>query len=344
VVDVDSPETASLVGLATGIGSLPGDDIDRSTALAFDEVPDLPHLPELPARGPGSDLAGRTAALLVDLPVDLQPAGWRLTDSPGIDQRRALEQLAIDLDALMPVAGPGYDGTLKLGLAGPWTLAASLELPRGGKALRDAGAVRDLAGSLAQTVAEHLADIRRRLPAARPVVQLDEPALPAVLAGRVPTASGLGMLRSPDNSSVQSVLAEVIAGAADVPVVVHCCGSRPPIEIFRSAGAAAVSIDLTLGVDHEALGQAVEAGTALWLGVVPSLEPAIPASARAVADVIRTVWRELGFDPDRLPDSVAVTPTCGLAGASPGWAQSAYRIAREAANVLSEAPEGTGVR
>lgn len=335
-------EPTVLAGLATGIGSLPGDDIDAAMAMVFDELPELPHLPELPARGPGADMVGRTAALLVDLPVDLQPAGWRLTDSPGFDQRGALELLGTDLDALLPVAGPGYDGALKLQLAGPWTLAAALELPRGGKALRDAGAVRDIAASLAQTAADHLDELRRRLPGARFVLQLDEPSLPAVLAGRVQTASGLGMLRSPEESTASSILGHVVAGAGDVPVVVHCCGGRPPIDLFRQAGAAAVGIDLTLGVDHEALGLAVEAGTALWLGVVPSLGPGIPPAPRDIAEPVRRVWRELGFDPERLPSTVSITPTCGLAGASPGWAHTAYRVARQAAHVLNEAPEGTG--
>ena len=64
------------------------------------ELPDLPHLPELPARGPGADMIGRTAALLIDLPVDLQPSGWRLADRPGRDLRRPRDLLARDLDAL----------------------------------------------------------------------------------------------------------------------------------------------------------------------------------------------------------------------------------------------------
>ena len=57
---------------ATGIGSLPGEDMDAALALVFTELPDLPHLPELPARGPGADMIGRTASALVDLHVDLR--------------------------------------------------------------------------------------------------------------------------------------------------------------------------------------------------------------------------------------------------------------------------------
>jgi methionine synthase II (cobalamin-independent) len=331
-------------GFATGVGSLPGEDIDRALALVFDELPDLPHLPELPARGPGADIIGRTATQLVDLPVDLQPAGWRLVDRPGIDLRRGRDLMAPDRDALLPVAGPAYDGRLKVQLAGPWTLAASLELPRGGPVLADAGAVRDLAASLGEAVREHLAAVSAHVPAARLVLQLDEPSLPAVMAGRVRTASGFGALRTPEVATVQAALAGVISAAGSVPVVVHCCDADLPLQICRDAGAAAVSVDvLTLPADRDGLGESVEAGVGLWLGVVPSIGPGVAPTPRSVADPVRRLWHELGFAADQLPDTVTITPTCGLAGASPGWVHSAYRVLRQAARALTEAPEGTTV-
>jgi methionine synthase II (cobalamin-independent) len=40
-----------------------------------------------------------------------------------------------------------------------------------------------------------------------------------------------------------------------------------------------------------------------------------------------------------LPDAVTLTPACGLAGASEGWARNALRLVVQAARVLSEAPE-----
>lgn len=331
---------AQLAGVATGIGSLPGTSIDDALALVFDQLPDLPHLAELPARGPGSDMIGRTACQLVGLGVDRTPTGWRLVDRPGLDQRAAQERLVADLDALLPVAGPGYDGGLKLQLVGPWTLAAAVELPRGGPVLGDHGAVRDLVASLAEAVAAHLAGVRTRLGAAELVLQLDEPSLPAVLAGRVRTQSGLGSLRAPEEPTALAALTDVIASAA-VPVAVHCCAPRPPLRLLRAAGAAAVGVDLTLGeVEHDAIGELVDGGGLVWLGVVPSLGPGVPPTARDVADPVRRLWRELGFEPERLPASVTVTPACGLAGASPGWAHTAYRVIGQVARALSEAPEG----
>jgi methionine synthase II (cobalamin-independent) len=249
-----------------------------------------------------------------------------------------------DLDALMPVAAPGYDGRLKVQLVGPWTLAASLELPRGGRALGDHGAVHDIAESLAETVREHLAEVALRVPGAHLVLQLDEPSLPAVLAGHVRTASGFDVFRTPESTVVDDALRAVIAAAGDVPVVVHCCAADPPLRLLAGCGAAAVSIDVTtFAPDRDAVGELVEAGVGLWLGVVPSLGPGVAPAPRAVADVARRLWHELGFAAEALPDTVTLTPTCGLAGASPGWARTSYRLLRQAARVIAEAPEGTTV-
>jgi len=320
---------------ATGIGSLPGDDIDAALGLVFTELPDLPHLPELPARGPGADMIGRTAAGLADLHVDLQPSGWRLVARPGIDERRAAEFLDRDLDALVPIAGT-HDGLLKVQLAGPWTLAATLQTTRG-PVLADAGATRDVVASLAETARLHLAEVARRAPHAQLILQLDEPALPAVLSGSVPTASGFGNIRAVDPATARDAIRDAIAGT---PIVVHCCAAGVPLRLLADAGAAAISVDLAAArLDHDVVGELVERGTKFWLGVVPALGPGVPPTVRAIVDPVRRLWHELGFAPERLAETVVLTPACGLAGASDGWSRTALRLVRQAARVLADAPE-----
>lgn len=327
------------VTVATGIGSLPGTDMDQAVSLVFDTLPELPHLPELPARGAGADMIGRTAAALMEMHVDLQPAGWRLVPRAGLDEHHAAAMLERDIDALLPFAD--FDGAVKVQLVGPWTLAAQLELPRGGKVLADRGASRDVIAALAETAQAHVAEVRRRLPAADVVLQLDEPSLPTVLAGVVPTESGFGRLPARDSPDVVAGLAAAI-GAVDVPVVVHCCAAELPIALVQQAGATAVSFDLAAAgasLDLDQLGQSVERGLALWIGVVPALGPGVPPTVRDVLAPVRGLWSRLGFDTDRLPEAVTVTPSCGLAGASAGWARSAMRLVVQAARALSEAPE-----
>src|ERR687893_960166 len=172
---------------STGIGSWPGNDMADAIKIAFAESPDLPYLPELPAGGAYAGLVGRSTALLAGLAVDLQPAGWRLADTSSREHRLAVSTLRSDLDQLEEQA-QGYAGPVKYAVAGPWTLAACVERPRGDRVLADRGARRDLGQSLAEGVAELVAEMRRRLPEAVPVMQLDEPMLPAVLAGGVATA------------------------------------------------------------------------------------------------------------------------------------------------------------
>jgi hypothetical protein len=329
-------------GSATGVGSLPGDDPHEAARLVFGELADFPHLPELPGRGPGADMVGRAGALLVDIHLDLQPSGWRLIDRGGMDERRARDYLARDLDALEVVAD-GYEGPLKLQVVGPWTLTAALERARGDRPLADAGARTDIAASLAEGVAGQVADVRRRVPGANICVQLDEPSLAAVLTGRVGRASGRGTLppiESPDVVAGLRTVIGAVRAAGGVPLV-HCCARRPPIALAREAGAEAVSVDAAMlaSSDDDAIGEGIEAGMTLFLGLVPALGPGVPPPVREVVAPARGLWARLGFAPERLGASVVVTPACGLAGASSGWVRTALRLVRQAGQVLVEAPE-----
>lgn len=318
-------------GPASGVGSLPGTDPVEAMRLVVGELPDMPHLPELPGRGAGSDMLGRTAALLVDISVDLTPAGWRLVPRPGVDLRRAEEALARDLDALYDVA-ERYTGAFKLQVAGPWTLAAGLERSRGDRAVADPGARRDLAQSLAEGIAAHVATVSARVPGASVVVQLDEPSIPAVLQGGLPTVSGFGKLAAVESTVVEEQLGALVGGLP-APVVLHCCANRAPLDLFRAAGAQGLSFDLGMVQDLDAVGTAVEAGTHLLVGVIPGTDTTLPAP-RATASRLQAWWSELGFPADTLHAAVTLTPACGLAGASPAYARTAMTHVREAAKYL----------
>ena len=330
---------AWLPGSATGIGSLPGTDISEAVKTVLGEMPDLPYLPELPARGPGADMIGRSAGLLVEMPVELYASRWRIASHAGRDLGRTRDLWARDLDALTEAAA-GLDGPIKLQVAGPWTLAASIDLPIGGRLLRDPGAVRDLTASLAEGLAAHVADVRARLPYARVIVQIDEPSLPAVLAGHVPTESGYGTLRAVDASLARSALADVVT-ASDAPAVVHCCAADAPLGLFRDAGAVALAIDLDLidvraGGALDALGEALDAGLGLFAGAVAaSGSGPVPTSA-SVADRVKDLWRTLGFATNDLAEQVVITPTCGLATVSDERARAVTTVCREAAKRLAD--------
>jgi methionine synthase II (cobalamin-independent) len=335
----------------------------------FGELPEFPFLPELPGRGPGADLTGRTAALLVDLPVQVTLRGWKLTDRPGRDASRAAGYWSQDLDALEEIAD-GYTGPLKVQVCGPWTLAASLELSRSvNPVLADPGAVADLTASLAEGLAAHAADVRKRVPEATLVIQLDEPSLPAVLAGRVPTASGLSAIAAVDRAVVAQRLAAVLsapaaaAGRGDGPpnppaaTVVHCCGRvASAFGEILAAGAAAVSFDLDqLPVrETDRIAELAEAGLGLLVGALPAASAirlpggppqdlprgvrgvGPPVTARQTAETVVAMWRRTGLPDAHLAAQVVITPACGLAGVSPEGARAALAHCREAARVAAE--------
>ncbi|MCX4819541.1 methionine synthase [Streptomyces sp. NBC_01142] len=325
-------------GPATGVGSMPGGDAREAAKTVAGSFEDFPYLAELPARGPGADMIGRTIGLLVEMYAHVEPSGWRISDRPGRDTRRARSWLGEDLDALEEFT-QGFEGPLKVQAVGPWTLAAALELRNGQAALGDPGAVRDLAGSLAEGLRAHLAEVRRRVPGAQVVLQLDEPSLTAVLRGQIGTASGYRTYRAVDRQIVESTLRDV-AGVTDGPVVMHSCAPDVPFALLRRAGAAGVSFDFALLTerDEESIGEAVESGTRLFAGVVPSTDTALSDPAGSVMGV-RTLWRRLGLNPGTLAESVVITPSCGLAGASPAYARTVLAHCVRAARSLADNPE-----
>jgi len=322
-------------GAATGIGSMPGDDPAEALRTVLGELPDLPFLPELPARGAGADLVGRGAALLTELPVEVYAGRWRLTGRPGRDLRRAREMLERDLDTLHEQASE-YPGAFKIQVAGPWTLAAELELPLGGRALRDHGAAREIAQALADGVRQHVAGVAARLPRASLLLQIDEPSLPAVLTGRVRTDSGLYTYRSVETSTARAALADVVS-AAGVPVIAHCCAADVPLGLLREAGAAALAIDLSLVTELDPLGEAIDAGTALVAGVADPRKQ--PAGSAELANRVRDLWRKLGFPMSGAAGQVAVSPACGLAGAGVAAARSVLAACRDAGRRLRDDAE-----
>jgi methionine synthase II (cobalamin-independent) len=278
---------------------MPGTDPMEAMRVIADELPRFPYLPELPGRGPGADSTGRTAALLIDIPVEVTLRGWRLAERPGRDLARARSMLANDLDVMEEVL-QGYAGPLKIQVCGPWTLAATLELTRTmDAALRDAGAVADLTTSLAEATAAYAKDVAKRVPQARVITQIDEPALSAIADGRVPTASGLSRIRAIEQVTIIDRLGEVLASTTGYTVV-HCCDTSVRFEI-------------------------------MFVGVGTGGTP------KETAERVARLWQRMGSSPDA--EQTVITPPCGLADNTPAQAAQTLKLCREAAAILPELGE-----
>lgn len=326
----------------TGVGSMPGEDVREALRIIRGEGGDFVFVPELPARGPHAGMIGRALAILEGLEADLQPAGWRLGVGSGRDLRRARSLLAEDLDAAEDLLAD-HTGPVKVQVAGPLTLAAQVERARGDKLVGDHGARRELAESLAEGLATHVADIRHRFGRAEQVVvQIDEPSIAAVLGGGIPTASGFGRHRTVHPPEADALLRRVVDAITDAGArpVVHSCAADVPVALLAGAGFTAVSLDIGLAVPDDSCSAAFEAGTDLWPGVVPSTDSDVTD-----ADLGRRVvafFSRLGFDEGAYAPRTVVTPTCGLAGASPAWARRALSLAQGVAGAASRSGEERG--
>ncbi len=336
---------------ASGVGPWPGRDVREATITVRDLLLDgdglgLPYLPLTPDRGPGADPVGRTAGLLVDLHVDLQPAGWRLVDRPGRDARRTAGLLREELDEAA-AAYDGYAGALKVQVSGPWAMAAGLTLPRGERVLADEGACRDLTQSLAEGVAAYLSDLRRLVPGAQIVLQLDEHDLPTVLEGSLQTASGLGRLSAVDAQRAAMALSRVLA-AHDGPVLVHCCHDRAPVPLLRAVlahhGQGAIWLDTTTAspARWESLAATLETGVGVWCGSVP-----VNGQAGVVSTAVQTTlrgWERAGIALGTTGSSglgeVGITPACGLSGLDAAAARVVQQAALDVARELCEQAGG----
>lgn len=318
------------VGVGTGVGSMPGTDPREAMRIVAGEA-GLAYLPELPDRGPGADLIGRTGGLLIDIPVDLVHRTYRLAAAPTSLTRRSRDFLRWDLDALeeeWETGGIGAGTVVKVQACGPFTFAAHTELRGGHKIVRDRGAVRDIADSLAHGLAEHAAEVARRT-GAQVVVQLDEPSIGAVLDG---TVTPLTRLDPVPPIPVPDVV-ETLSGIADtvgLPMILHTCAA-PRWELLSRLPSYALSLDLTLLTEdgYDPLGEWLDGGRVLFAGVVPAVDPGL-AESRLTDDLagrLSALVARLGLPARVLGEQVAVTPVCGLAGASPRWAATALSIA-----------------
>lgn len=347
---------------ATAGPAWPGTDVAEAIRISRGELgdPHLPFLPQLTARGIGADPVGRTGALLVELPVDLQPHGWRLTDRPGRDQARAEALLSRDLNTLADLAGAEEKPAagLRLSLLGPLSLAAGLSLHNGERALSDAGARRDVAESLAAGLDAYLRRAAEAVPGARLVLAVEEPDIARVLSGSIPTASGYRTLRSVPAAEVRSSWALLLdaahnAGARTVLTVPAPVSGNGRAETGTRADgstiAAVADLALSAGAeglglpgsalrprDWEAVAAAVEDGGRVELALVPVPGPGGTVSqVTGLVESVLRPWRDVGLPMQSLP-ALSPVPGADLDRTSPATARAVLTRLTQVADALDQ--------
>ena len=217
-------------GTATGLGPLPGVDPMETARMVFSELPDLPFLPELPARGVGADPVGRTAKLLADLHVVSEPESAGRTRSGATPSGPTSPHHDLAPSKNVRRVRRGLKGKDRRA----WTLAASIELPKGRRP-RDPGAVgnRRLAD---RGLTGHLDDIATANAPSR-VGQIDEPA-PGRGGGEWPPQRW-GRSAVTERAGIAEGLSQSVAAGADVAA----SGSAPPARRDLPKGRGGLTDD-----------------------------------------------------------------------------------------------------
>ncbi|MGG5173650.1 hypothetical protein ACQQCD_01335 [Pseudarthrobacter sp. J1763] len=327
---------------ATAFSAWPGNDPVEALKIVRGELgtPHTPFLPQLPDRGVGSDAIGRTASLLVELPVDVQPHGWRLVDRPGKDIRRAHSALSTDINILADIAGAEQQPSdeLKIELVGPLTLSSALYVHRGERAVSDHGARREIAESLAAGVGQHLTRIQSAVPGTRLVVQVDEHLAASALAGTLPTASGYRTLRSipgAEATATWTLLVDALRDAGAHEIVFSLAAKDAPLQRILHSGADGFALDVA-GISREQwdiTAGAVESGKRLWAGL--ELASSQSGSASKAADQIIVPWRELGLPLNTL-GAVRVMPAQPLDRGTPQQGKTVLGRLSAAADAINQ--------
>lgn len=276
------------------------------------------------ARLPGERIGALTAALLDGLHLDIGPRTMRMLPDtsdarPAAVLRRLRDtwQRIFDASEMMWPAGR----PVRIQVAGPWSLAAGIELFDGHLVLTDRGARRDIADALAEATVGHIARIQRRF-AGDVHVQFDEPLLPAVMAGNlrgvhewdtiepVPTVGAVELL----GRTIGAVRGSAASISINLPGT-KLAGTAPtnpvPWSLLRALQGTDAQVETVLlpkrvivGSENlDGLGMLISEGARVGLGIAQQ-----ETDPRAVAISVARLWDALSLRRDSLVSDVDVVP------------------------------------
>jgi methionine synthase II (cobalamin-independent) len=306
--------------IATGIGSMPGTEISAAIAIAIDESPTVLFLPELPERGPGGEMIGRTFGLLNSLDetlsIETTPSGWRVSRGENRIMRRAKSWYSEDLENFELLAQSATD-SVKFQFAGPISLTSFIEPIAGERLVNDLGAVRDVAAGLLEVLKIEIANYKKLFPMADVIVQIDEPGLELALKGQLRRRSGRGFSEPVPTDFVVSVLkrlAEVIdeSGATSW---IHSCATESPLVELGKAGFDVWAVPFS-AINHESNFELIAAH---WdkdgkIAIGVSSEILLKTSSdKGIISEVNSFAKRIGLPADEITNRLMVTPECGLA-------------------------------
>lgn len=323
---------------AYGLGELPGKSAAEAADIIQGETGDLLHIPQLPARGLGADLIGRTVGLLDMINVDRGARSWVMSARPSRLTHLTGDFLDMDLDACEETWGTGVD-KLKIQVAGPWTLGARIELANGHRVLSDRGAMCDLTQALIAGIDAHARKVAGRF-RAEVQVQIDEPELKSLIDGSLPGTSTFDIIPAVNVADASERLQQVFS-SIEGPTYLNLTGQIPTWDVARGAGADTVqiSMDQVRGNEHlDGFGETITSGIRLGLGITTGkdvVDELLERPRQKAVEVARFFDR-LGVGRNYLVDAVDIHPGEDLVQGTITEAAQAYRMARVMSEMLSK--------
>lgn len=341
-------------GLATGIGSMPFTQPDPALVLIDQNLPEIPHWPQLPRRGADEGFVRQFLDPLMRLgllekqddkvvfPVDNPEWPQRLTEfystylSAEEGDAEALRQFAFPLESAagfyafmehIHKHGTGSAKYLKGHLAGPLTIGFQLKDERGRLAYYE-DQLRDL---LVKTLAMH---------AHWQAVELAGAGLPVIIFVDEPgirvygSSSYITVTREMVTEDINAIFSAIhtAGGLAGV----HSCDAIDWSVLFE-AHLDIVNLDTYQYGDSlipyaREMKVYLERGGIMAWGIVPTLELAFQESAESLLARLEKLWAELlsrGMDRQILLRQSMITPACGTGLLEPELAEKIYRLTAE---------------
>jgi hypothetical protein len=88
----------------------------------------------------------------------------------------------------------------------------------------------------------------------------------------------------------------------------------------------------------DGVGEFLESGRTVMLGVVAATAPHRRPSAEEIAKAAVAITDRIGFPRSVVGDRIGITPAGGLAAATSAWARAAIGLAQRAADALAADP------
>ncbi|MDO4917204.1 MAG: hypothetical protein Q3974_06245 [Rothia sp. (in: high G+C Gram-positive bacteria)] len=322
----------------TGLGEWSGTDfLDASTRIRGElGSPHLPYLAELSERGYAATRLARTISCLEGLEADGASFGWRIVSGRAVESERARSLFSSDINAVADVVGKesSIGHSFKIQLCGPLTLASSLYLPNGERAISDRGATRDIRDSLIAGISSWIELIQEAVPGEQLFCQFSEPLAAAALQGELLTASKFRTL-APVEPHVLEESFEMLQSelsALNVKIAISDLAREYHPKISASADALAINTAEFADHDWEDVARVVESGTEAWLG---SADPQRYVPVADAAQKLWRAWRNVGLPASSLA-SLNLTESSSLQRVSSGYATQFLAYLTDMSRAISE--------